>query len=823
MWSSVTSWAKSGPGSSARSESGRSSPATTSANFPSIPSSSTPSPPSAEQVASAISGFDLLLDDNISQAMAILEPQASSSPVHALGHGMGAFITAMLGFEESDLSEAQKRLTATESMALARAKKFRKHGFHEDALGCEIIAADCDLMAACTMFVRESVLDYAKGIYKLRRAHNAYDSIYKSLHQIPPASSSSSRGPSLDMTRQSSSSSVTSSSSSSSSSSSNDPDRPSLPSRIHSIIKRQSVDGRSSVPSPKDQAPSLSSRASMDTPSMSHSISCPPSPSASSSSSSSSSQPHPSYEEAMATEGGSLAIGGILMGRGLFSLILSLLPQRASRALSALGYRGDRAEGLHQLRVCAGKPQDVHAPLAALALLTYHTALAGFLSYPSAPATRFSEAQELCTRMRSRYPRGRLWLLMQGRLLRLSSRLDQAISLLGDMDSDSSIHNPSSPAHPTDEDEEDEDEEELDLDTEVGADDHVTKHLMQLEYLIEYELGWCCITTADYSRAADLFIRLSENSNWSRAFYTYIAATCLLASGAHEEAKDRLTRVPSLLKKRFGGRLIPAEQYVQRCSKSLLRDWRPWSRGELELPILELALVWNIYGQMSSTRLERITLSLCDVRHAPFLPSSALIRGCASRELADFQTAQRLLCIAGECSMPSQDSTTATINTSSSSKKHTLVQVHAWFELAVMACQNGEKWDEAKAWLDRVEGESEGIDFENRLGTKARLLREVISEKSSEKAGEEEGKSEVKGKEQKDDEKEEEEKTNKEQASHTSSPPKNDLGSSKPSRPSLDGQSNSVFVLEDDEDVDVEEQISPKPSMISPSPDGKEE
>ncbi|RKP10745.1 outer membrane protein Iml2/Tetratricopeptide repeat protein 39, partial [Thamnocephalis sphaerospora] len=221
-----------------------------------------------------------------------------------------------------------------------------------------------------------------------------------------------------------------------------------------------------------------------------------------------------------ATVAGDLISAGVNFGVGFFKLALSMLPPRALKVLSAFGLKGDRDHGLLLLRSATMADSELHTPFAALTLLGYHTGLSAFASYAPSLNQNLSEASEIIERMRVRYPNGRLWRIMEGKLCRVRADLPRATEL---------------------------------FDRGAAAEGDVSTlstRWAQIEHLMDYEFAWCRIIAGDYETGGEVFGRLATCTNWSRAFYAYLQAACLFAAGDTDHATAVLASVPTLIRKR---------------------------------------------------------------------------------------------------------------------------------------------------------------------------------------------------------------------------------------------------------------------------------
>jgi tetratricopeptide (TPR) repeat protein len=236
----------------------------------------------------------------------------------------------------------------------------------------------------------------------------------------------------------------------------------------------------------------------------------------------------------------------------------------------------------------------------------------------------------------------------------------------------------------------------------------------------------CCIINGDYKQGGEIFGRLATCTNWSRAFYAYIHAACLYALGDTDRAKKVLATVPTLIRKRFGGRLIPAEQYVLRKHRQLT-ERSPPAHQPWPILILELVYIWNGFRQLDTKGREHVirVLTECEknARNADERAVALVALGCVLRENGQYASALQALNYIDE-----------------QIKDDRYAVVYSWYERSVIACylpNDGSmtpkpgipigRWSEAESWLKRVTDAS-GYDFDNRIHLRAQLLSASIVE-----------------------------------------------------------------------------------------------
>ena len=76
---------------------------------------------------------------------------------------------------------------------------------------------------------------------------------------------------------------------------------------------------------------------------------------------------------------------------------------------------------------------------------------------------------------------------------------------------------------------------------------------VQLAHLNDYEIGWAHMFQLNYERALPLWLKLQEENAWSKAFYCYMAAVCLVELGRHAEARTKFAELSGLITRKIAG------------------------------------------------------------------------------------------------------------------------------------------------------------------------------------------------------------------------------------------------------------------------------
>ncbi|GAA5855097.1 hypothetical protein JCM8547_002378 [Rhodosporidiobolus lusitaniae] len=254
---------------------------------------------------------------------------------------------------------------------------------------------------------------------------------------------------------------------------------------------------------------------------------------------------------------------GVLLGNGMISLILSLLPSSVLTVMSVFGFTGDRDQALSTLMKAGGWKTGVAEPsvdpaeeglrrsVCDMVLLMFHLVIS---SYIPVGAVDVSTAAHILRYNLDRYPTGIFFLYFAGRLHATETKLDEATDSLRKA---------------------------------IDA----QRDFKQLSYIALWDLGLVALAKGDWVEGNKSFGVLSEESNWSKAVYAYSKAVTLYEAGLElDKVASTMQDVPNLTQK-IGGKSLPIEKFVSRRARKFV------SQGNrLALPGIELAYVLNCIG-----------------------------------------------------------------------------------------------------------------------------------------------------------------------------------------------------------------------------------
>ncbi|WRT67062.1 uncharacterized protein IL334_004028 [Kwoniella shivajii] len=265
---------------------------------------------------------------------------------------------------------------------------------------------------------------------------------------------------------------------------------------------------------------------------------------------------------------------GVVLGQGTSSLMLSLLPAKVMKIASLLGYGGDRDTALATLMSAGGwrqgfdKPQHdesnegLRRPVCDLILLTFHLVISVLMPITGVDIPM---ATNILAYNLQRYPDGVFFLYFQARSFTVQCQPEEANRSL---------------------------QKALDSSLEY----------IQLQHMCLWDYACNFMMLANWKGALDCFSILKDESNWSRAVYTYAAAASLVQLSQEEdkydnelllkEAEKFMTQIPKLTKK-IAGKSLPIEKLVSRKARKFHSQ-----SNRLFLPAMELAYV---FGSLSNT------------------------------------------------------------------------------------------------------------------------------------------------------------------------------------------------------------------------------
>jgi tetratricopeptide (TPR) repeat protein len=261
---------------------------------------------------------------------------------------------------------------------------------------------------------------------------------------------------------------------------------------------------------------------------------------------------------------------GVLLGTGTSSLMLSLLPARVLKIAEVLGYTGDRTVALETLMSAGGwsagksvpayteSNEGIRRPICDMILLTFHLVISVLMPVSGVD---IPTARNILDYNMKRYPNGIFFLYFQARLYTSECEPEQANESL---------------------------QKALELDLEY----------VQLQHMCLWDYGCNYLQLNNWEGARQCYEILRQESNWSRAVYTYATAVNIMElvnDPAHPEHTSKhvtelVTQIPKLVKK-IAGKSLPIEKFIARKARKYTSQ-----DNRLFLPAMELAYVFGSLG-----------------------------------------------------------------------------------------------------------------------------------------------------------------------------------------------------------------------------------
>lgn len=410
---------------------------------------------------------------------------------------------------------------------------------------------------------------------------------------------------------------------------------------------------------------------------------------------------------------------------GVLQLLLSFVPPTFSRLLAIVGFRGSRTVGMKMLLAAAEHTEHINGGIAALVVLAFYNNMVGFCDIVAPDPQHMQRSRELLTDMRTRYPKGKFWLLEEARELGAAKKPEEAIKLL--------------------------------------KGDGTVSPLKQIEALRWMEISFNNLYIGNWEECANGFLKILDLNNWSQGLYYYIAASCYIElyreaeePTLKEKYKTRATELINTVptksgKRRFMARQLPFDAFVSRkyakwtaiaekhgCSiidavgvspaEEMVYFWNGNKRrNEQHLTAALARLDFFTGGKAASEHGEEWT---ADKEHDEvmvyFVLKAALLRRLGRRDEARATLLQKV---------ESEELHTYKARISSHAETWPLpvgcyeVAVCAWDEYMIKT-GHGEKeaeeeLEECRKWVTKV-AKWEGYDLDARMGMKVRTAQETL-------------------------------------------------------------------------------------------------
>ncbi|GAA5959180.1 hypothetical protein JCM3765_005096 [Sporobolomyces pararoseus] len=580
-----------------------------------------------EQIEIATRGFDCLLNNDFKAAERILEAHSGSSPAAKLALGTSYFLAAALSREDDELQRAVDTLAEAETMATAAlsAKRAKEAYIYPPETLFKLLVADAQIASALVAILSETYTGFISGLWKMKKAHSGFSQVEKAV--FPNGFDSSE---SLDQIFNRLNDHYLAQKA--------NPQTETSPSSFGSSFlpwkRRKDLPLRHTNSSPT--LSTLRDRENVSTSSapQSRNNSLPGSADASVDDLTSTAQSLKLHPEAMWEEDpiASSVVGGAALGAGMFGLITSMMPPKARKLMSWVGFGGtDREGALKLLTISASAGRDVHSAFAALTLLTWYGLILLLSGWQADEQYLFDHCASMLNRVVSRFPNGTLWQLNRAKLARYQRRPDDAIDI-------------------------------IETNLKVGT------AFREADSLLVFELSWLYLSKADYIKTADNFERMCTMNKWSLATYVAIAAGALIEEinyrGPSPELVKRLDALLEKLpthfeQKRMFGEPPVTENFISRrleAHKLKRERWIQAGRLSTDAKLwevikitnaMELGIFWSTTGGRSppeavQQQIDHLSSYSPSPRYTPANPSfsgtSPTVANTPSISVRDYQT-----------------------------------------------------------------------------------------------------------------------------------------------------------------------------------------
>lgn len=530
------------------------------------------------------------------------ELSKGSSCFHKLGVGVASFMRATLGFEKDIMRQAAERLSEAEFAASEQLRKAQRHPdasksrVYSPGMEYALCVAEVQIMGAVIGVLTESVTEALKGFYKLRKAYMTLNGILEEENRYLASRGSKSPDP-PDATpngTESLESSVVSEPVESSESSTPVPpvDTPlSNGSEEEFFDAEEKTDLSEKLPGYQGHLAASESniRESLDRLTITTDQTERPEALRRLTS---------TFQEGPETDvfDGNLIDGFIHSGSsmcfGMILILLSMMPPAFSTLVRIAGFRGDRKRGLGLLWQ-ASKFSNINGAFAGLVLMGYYNGMLGFVDIlPSTGTGAYPRERciDLMKNFRQQYPKSRLCILEEARMLARERRLEEAVKMLEETPESS---------------------------------------LKQVTALNWFERSLSYTYLHRDEDATEAFLKLTKLNNWSHALYYYMAGAAQvelyrqLKSTDPEKAQKHAERAEELLKKapqhlgkrRIIGKPLPLDVFINRKIQKWEQRSKDWNVPFIDAvgisPIEEMAYMWNGYKRMSDKQLNDSYDRLC--------------------------------------------------------------------------------------------------------------------------------------------------------------------------------------------------------------------
>ncbi|KAL0094271.1 hypothetical protein F4703DRAFT_1817470 [Phycomyces blakesleeanus] len=286
-------------------------------------------------------------------------------------------------------------------------------------------------------------------------------------------------------------------------------------------------------------------------------------------------------------------VSGIQFGIGAVHLVLSALPQKTLRMVSAFGWKADKHLGFALLKICL-EDRRVRSPMASLMLLAYYTVLTSLC--PQILASEYTQpAIETLLDAQRSSPDSAFFLYFAGRTSRLARNLT--------LSTQSFMYA-----------------------IEISKNEWAEVEVLQL---CSYEIGFNYMMQHEWEEAANIFDTLYKEKYWSPVILRFLHGACLDMMGLRTEAILAFADVPELEGTKSSS-TAHVEKYV--LHKVAALQTSGYQDMDMTLCALEFICLMNSFDFMSHEMLDK-SIALVDRALGSIAEAEKIEYGIRTREL----------------------------------------------------------------------------------------------------------------------------------------------------------------------------------------------
>ncbi|OBZ85480.1 Tetratricopeptide repeat protein 39C [Choanephora cucurbitarum] len=286
-------------------------------------------------------------------------------------------------------------------------------------------------------------------------------------------------------------------------------------------------------------------------------------------------------------------ISGIQFGIGAVHLVLSSLPQKVLRIVSAFGWKADKHLGFALLKLCIDD-RRIRSPMASLMLLAYYTTLTSLC--PQILSNDYTQpAIETLLDAQKTYPNSAFFLYFAGKTSRIARNMPLST-------------------------------QSFTYGIEISKNEWAEVEVL---HMCSYEIAFNHMMEHNWEEAANIFDTLYKDRYWSPAIFRYLTGACLDMVGQRTEAILAFAEVPQLITKKTQNASL-VERYVLR--KVTAFQECGYQDMDMSLCAMEYLYLFTGFDFMSQEYLEK-SLEIVDHALAQIVEAEKIEFSIRTREL----------------------------------------------------------------------------------------------------------------------------------------------------------------------------------------------